>query len=132
MEKNIWRKEDKYNDGLEQTVAVWLLTMDCCSQLKSQLSKSAGNMATASNSPPCLELGPSLSKLVDKTGSRGKIWNYFADRADKNKYPVSSLQPLSKSSYKAYVVTKYMPLTSVHLGDHCAWKFFVISCFCVP
>lgn len=45
----IERIQEGYNDELKQTVTVWLLTMDCCSQLKSQLSKSAGNMATASN-----------------------------------------------------------------------------------
>lgn len=98
MEQNNEKKEEEYNDGLEQTVTVWLLTMDCCSQLKSQLSKSAGNMATASNSPPYLELSPSPSKLVDKTGSRGKIWNYFDDGAHTNKYPVDIT---SKSCHKA-------------------------------
>lgn len=81
-----------YNDGLEQTVTNWLLTMDCCSQLKSHFSKSAGNMATVSNSPPRLEPSPSSSKLVDKTGSKGKTWSYFADRAHQNKYPVDMLE----------------------------------------
>lgn len=77
IEQNSKKKEEESNDGLEQTVTVWLLTVDCSTQLKSQLSKSAGNMATASNNPPYLELSPSPSKLVDKTGSRGKIWNCF-------------------------------------------------------
>lgn len=73
-------------------VTNWLLTMDCYSQLKSHFSKSAGNMATVSNSPPRLEPSPSSSKLVDKTGSKGKTWSYFADRAHQNKYPVDMLE----------------------------------------
>lgn len=67
-------------------------------------------MATASNSPPCLELGPSLSKLVDKTGSRGKILNYFADRAD----IVQSAKAKVPTKFpKSGEVTKYLQLTSV-------------------
>lgn len=49
-------------------------------------------MATVSNSPPRLEPSPSSSKLVDKTGSKGKTWSYFADRAHQNKYPVDMLE----------------------------------------
>jgi len=82
------KKEGKaYNFELEQTVTNWLLTMGCCSQLKSHLSKSAGNMATVSNSLLSLEQNPSPFRLGDKTGSRGKIWHYFAGTTHKNKYP---------------------------------------------
>lgn len=114
--------------------------MDCCSQLKSQLSKSAGNMATASNSLPCLELGPSPSELVDKTGSRGKIWNYFADRADENKYPVGILQSLSKSCYTApkircgnkILVVKKCDNLAMHLSDSCTGMLLSYNvCVCL-
>ena len=77
-------------------------------------------MATASNSSPYLELGPSPSKLVDKTGSRGKIWNYFADRADKNKYPVDTLQSLNKSCYKAPKIRCGNKISAVSKCDNLA------------
>lgn len=96
MEQNSRNKDEEYNDGLEQTVTVWPLTMDCCSKLK----RKHGNCVKQS----AMVLNPSRSKLVDKTGSRGKIWNYFAARAHKNKCPVDILEFLIKSCYKALKV----------------------------
>ncbi len=57
--------------------AVWLLTVDYVIIGTKFNNQTAENLAAMSNSPPCLELYPSPSKLDNITGAKCQIWSCF-------------------------------------------------------